>query len=124
MAAKNRTPQTTPTTPNSPISESGSISDTGSAPDTTSQQSYTNSELPKSDSNVRWRQPKTVRNFASQVNAVATKVLNGEIDMDAARTYATLTRVLAQAISVEVTRARFLKEAPDLTIGDDWTEEE
>lgn len=43
-------------------------------------------------------------------------VLNGEIDKETARTYSTLARVVAQATSIEVTRARFLKEAPDLTL--------
>lgn len=42
--------------------------------------------------------------------------------MDVARTYASLTRVLAQSISVEVTRSRFIKQVPDLTIDDDMLE--
>src|SRR5437867_3602420 len=33
----------------------------------------------------RWRQPKTVREFAAQANAVATMLLNGEIDLDKAK---------------------------------------
>jgi hypothetical protein len=96
---------------------------TDTEPDTTSPADYGNLESPKSGSKLRWKQPATVRQFASQVNAVATKVLNGSIDMDKARAYATLTRVLAQAISVEVTRARFVKQVPDLVI-DDLMEED
>ena len=82
----------------------------------------TNSSLPTNGSKRHWQQPTTVRQFASQVNAVATRVLNGEIDMDVARTYASLTRVLAQAISVDVTRSRFLQQAPDLSLDDEFLE--
>lgn len=74
------------------------------------------SEPPSSDSNRRWRKPKTVREFAAQANDVATMILNGEIDMEQARGYASLARVVAQAASVEVTRARFLKREPDLSL--------
>jgi hypothetical protein len=59
--------------------------------------------------------PGTVREFASQVNSVATSVLNGQMDIDEARTYASLARVISQTVSAEVTRARFLKQEPDLT---------
>jgi hypothetical protein len=60
--------------------------------------------------------PQTVREFAGQVNSVATSVLNEEIDIDQARTYASLARVISQTVSAEVTRARFLKQEPDLTL--------
>jgi hypothetical protein len=97
-----------------------SLSDTRTiAEDTVADMSRPNSgncSLPTKPLNERWRQPKTVKQFSAQVNAVATKVLNGQIDMDIARAYATLSRVLAQTISVEVTRSRFLKQSPDLGI--------
>lgn len=43
-------------------------------------------------------------------------ILNGEVDMDVARAYASLARVVSQAASLEVTRGRFLKEMPDLSL--------
>lgn len=60
--------------------------------------------------------PQTVREFAGQVNSVATSVLNEEMDIDQARVYASLARVISQTVSAEVTRARFLKQEPDLTL--------
>ena len=45
-------------------------------------------------------------------------ILNGELDMDTARAYASIARVVSQTISVEVTRARFLQTVPDLSLGD------
>lgn len=74
------------------------------------------SDAQSSVSNESWRTPNSVRDFAAQANRVATMVLNGEIDKETARTYSTLARVVAQAASIEVTRARFLKEAPDLSL--------
>lgn len=52
------------------------------------------------------------------MNNVATLVLNEEIDLDLARAYAALARVLSQTVSVEVSRARFLRTEPDLTLDD------
>jgi hypothetical protein len=57
-----------------------------------------------------------VKQFAGQVNKIATMVLNGEIDLDHARVYAGLARTVAQSISLEVTRARFLQTVPDLQL--------
>ena len=73
------------------------------------------SETPASGSRASWPLPGTVREFASQVNSVATSVLNDEIDMDNAKIYASLARVISQTVSAEVTRARFLRQEPDLT---------
>lgn len=86
--------------------------------DSSSQTSETSGGRP-SASNARWPKPRHVRALAAQVNEVATKVLNGEIDMDTARLYAALTRTLAQTISAETTRARFAQEAPDLSLETD-----
>lgn len=72
---------------------------------------------PSSGSNKRWRQPRSVREFAAQVNAMATAVLNGEVSgdgLEAARLYAGLARTVAQAMTTEVQRARFLGLAPEL----------
>lgn len=43
-------------------------------------------------------------------------VLNGEADMEAAKTYASLARVVVQSASIQVTKSRFLREAPDLSL--------
>jgi len=56
--------------------------------------------------------------FTSQVNAVANKVLNGEIDLDTARTFSALARVVASGVNAEVSRSRFLKAAPELCLAD------
>lgn len=124
MARSATTKRTMPITEDTQKNGSESTSDTANVLDTTSHQNSMNSTLPTNVSKEHWPQPQTVRHFASQVNAVATRVLNGTIDMDIARTYATLSRVLAQAMSVEVTKARFLKQAPDLRIDDYELDEE
>ncbi len=52
-----------------------------------------------------------------QINRIATAILNAEIqDIDSIRLYSNLTRTLAQTISAQATRARFLREAPDLRL--------
>ena len=76
------------------------------------------SDLPASDSKKRWSQPKTVRQFTSQVNAVATKLLNGEIDLDQAKAYSALARTIAQTVTAEVQRARAMKCVPNLDFDD------
>lgn len=83
--------------------------------DTTSRSNSSTSTSPSSVSTPRWKQPRTVREFASQVNAVASRVLNGEIDLDVARTFSGLARVVAQSVSSEVTRSRFAKQTPDMS---------
>jgi hypothetical protein len=65
---------------------------------------------------MRWRTPRNAREFAAQANRVATMVLNGEIDPEAARLYSGVARTMVQALSSEVTRARFVKEEPDLAL--------
>lgn len=84
---------------------------------TTSKQSKKRS----SGSKKRWRQPRNAREFAAQANEVATMILNGEMNIDDARAYASVARVVAQSMSSSVTQARFLKEAPDLSL--EWDEE-
>lgn len=46
-------------------------------------------------------------------------ILNGEIDLDTARTYSGVARTMAQVLSAEVYRSRFLQQAPDLTLDDE-----
>lgn len=71
---------------------------------------------PTSGSNGRYREPKTVRELAAQVNQTATRVLNGEIDLETARVYSAMTRNVAQLVTAEVQKARFLRKEPDLTL--------
>lgn len=78
-------------------------------------QSYRNSVVPSRPSTKHWRTPVNVREFASQANEVASMVLNGEMDVNVARIYSGLARTVAQAMSTEVSRARFLSQLPDLS---------
>ena len=72
----------------------------------------------------RWRQPRNVREFAAQANAVATMVLNGTMDLESARAYSSVARTVAQAMSTEVSRSRFLQSEPSLDLPEDVFEEE
>lgn len=74
------------------------------------------SDKPSAGSKTRWRKPRNIREFAAQTNDIATQVLNGEIDMETARLFASLGRVVAQAASLEIARGRFLKSEPDLSL--------
>lgn len=60
-----------------------------------------------------WSRPRDVRAFATQANAVATMVLNGEIDLETARIYASTGRLVVQSMSIEARRARAGNEAPN-----------
>lgn len=60
-----------------------------------------------------------MKDFAAQANAVATRLLNGEIDVEIARAYSGIARTVAAAISNETSRARFARLAPDLALTDD-----
>ncbi len=71
---------------------------------------------PSSGSKQHWQKPGSVMELAAQANDVATKFLNGEVNIEVARTYATIARVVAQAASIEVAKSRFLKEEPDLSL--------
>jgi hypothetical protein len=46
-------------------------------------------------------------------------VLNGQIDVDTVRTYSGLARTVAQAMSTEVSRARYLGAEPLLEFEED-----
>ena len=64
----------------------------------------------------RWQKPKDIKALAVQANELATLVLNGGVDMEKAKLFCSLARVVAQATSLEVTRGRFLKEIPNLSL--------
>lgn len=51
-------------------------------------------------------------------------VLNGTMDLDAARTYSSVARTVAQAMSTEVSRSRFLQSEPSLDLPSDVFEDD
>ena len=50
-------------------------------------------------------------------------VLNGTMDLDTARTYSSVARTVAQAMSTEVSRARFIAVEPALDLPEDVFED-
>lgn len=106
------------TTPATPPSTGSGATDTKSGSVSASPTSRT-SDAPSSGSTRRWRQPRNVREFAAQANAVATMVLNGTMDLESARTYSSVARTVAQAMSTEVSRARFVAIEPSLDLPND-----
>lgn len=74
-------------------------------------------------SNRSFRRPSTIKEFVSQVNAVATSVLNGQGNIEVARAFSALARTVAQAMNVEMTKARIAKQSPDMALSDDVFEE-
>lgn len=70
-----------------------------------------------------WQKPKDIKALAIQANELATRVLNGEADIEQAKLYCSLARVVAQATSLEVTRGRFLKEIPNLSLDEEEADE-
>lgn len=91
----------------------------GSAEPGESLQSSRPSEQPSARSTRRWRSPRNAMEFAAQANAVATLLLNGEIDVETTRAYSAVARTVAQAMSTEVSRARFVAIEPTLSLSDD-----
>lgn len=70
---------------------------------------------PSGFSTLPYLPPVDVVEFGSLVNDVATRLLNGDIDDDTARSFANLARTVAQTLSVQVARARLAKSpVPDL----------
>lgn len=100
--------------PKTKKSGNGGSTRTVSASRTTRRLKSSSSGSPSSDLNGHWSLPKTVRQFTSQANAVATKVLNGDLDLEVAKTYSALARTMAQTISAEVQRARASRSVPIL----------
>ncbi len=66
-----------------------------------------------------WKTPKNIKEFASQCNQVTTMILNEEMDLDRARTFSAVARTVAQAMTSETNKARFLKVLPDLEFEED-----
>lgn len=89
----------------------GSIKSKLESPD---HQNLSNSDGQLSDSTKHWSTPKNVKGLAAQANMAATMVLNGELNIDVARTYSAIIRTVAQAVTNETNKARFLREMPDL----------
>ncbi len=81
-----------------------------------SRQKSSRSTSQSNGSKKRWRQPKTIMQFASQVNDVCNRVLNDEIDIEKAKLFSAMARVVTQAANVEVSKARLAKEVPDLAL--------
>lgn len=50
-------------------------------------------------------------------------VLNGTMDLDAARLYSSVARTVAQAMSTEISRSRFVAAEPVLDLPDDVFED-
>jgi len=74
------------------------------------------SGVPSNGLSKHWRKPRDAKTFAAQANEVATMILNGEINLDVARTYSGVARTMAQVLSAEVYRARFLQQEPNLSL--------
>jgi len=110
-ASAGTTTPSSATTPATPTSTSDGAASGRSEPDGESPTSKTSDEPSKG-----WTAPHSIKDFAKQVNLVATMVLNGEIDLDTARAYGQLARTVAQATSIEVTKARFAQQMPDLSL--------
>lgn len=110
-------PQTPPIPSESPTSaDSGSA--TGRREVADDPKTSSTSGTPSRHSTRRYKKPNNVREFASQANTVATRILNGEIDLDTARAYSAVARTVAQAVTAQTVHARFLKATPDLNFED------
>jgi len=110
-----------------PQSEPGGSTTGGNPQDERSPKMSTSSGEPSRGSkppSLKWKQPKTVKEFASQASVVCTRLLNGEMDLEVARAYSGIARIVAQAVSSEVTKSRFLSQKPDLEIDEQVFEEE
>lgn len=100
-------------------SDSAGSTPTGLAPATTSPTTSTSCVSPSVDSKPPYRRPKTVGALASQATDVATRVLNGEINLDVAKTYSAILRGVSQLTTARVTQARARKQVPDLSLDED-----
>lgn len=79
-------------------------------------QTSPNSEMPPRISKKHWRTPSNAREWAAQLNLIATAVLNGTIDLEEAKLVSSLSRSAAQLLTAEVQKARFLQIEPDLSL--------
>lgn len=111
-------PESLPTMPELPNVKDGSKNGEP-IPEDPSHQNSTSSGQPLSGSKRLWRQPKSVRDFANQASVVCTMLLNGKLDLEVARAYSGIARVVAQAISSEVSKSRFLGQKLDTALSGD-----
>jgi hypothetical protein len=63
-----------------------------------------------------WKTPRNAREWAAQLNHLATSVLNGTVDLEEAKVVSSISRSAAQLLTAEVQRARFLQIEPDLSL--------
>ena len=56
----------------------------------------------------RWKTPRDVMELIAQANTLATGVLNGEVPLSVARTYASVGRTVAALVKSEIERRRYL----------------
>lgn len=61
----------------------------------------------------------TLSELTSQVNAVSTMLLNGEIPLETARTYSGMVGSTARLLSTEVRKAQMQKNSPQLALHSD-----
>jgi hypothetical protein len=96
----------------------GSTSSTGPRTSTPPKNSGS-SEEPSGRSKPKWKRQTTAKGLAAQMEAVGAGLLNEEIPLETARVYAALARATVQAMGIEVTKARFSKQIPDLDLADE-----
>jgi len=106
------------------INAQSSDAPTESDPDTSKTPDSSPSDAQSASSRRRYKTPKNPLEFASLVSMVAVQVMNGEVDLDKARAFASLTRTAAQAMTTESAMARSQKTVPELTLTADVFEEE
>ena len=71
-----------------------------------------------------WKQPKTVKDLASQAAAVCTKLLNGQLDLIQAQMYSSVLRSVAALVHASVMKAKMDEKPPDLGLEGDLYEHE
>lgn len=88
-----------------------------SEPEHTARPVFAPSAEPSSISKKQYSRPANVRELAWQASDVATRLLNGTIDLETARAYGSIVRTVAQAMSAQVQQSRIMRQEPDLTFG-------
>jgi hypothetical protein len=94
-----------------PTSDENGFARTASESESGSQTSSTSARRSR-----HWKTPRNAREWAAQLNSIATGVLNGTIDLDEAKIVSSISRSAAQLLTAEVQRARFLQIEPDLSL--------
>ena len=57
-----------------------------------------------------------MRGLAAQATAVATMILNGQMDLETSRAYSAIVRGVGQLVSAEVAKARAERRPPNLEL--------